>query len=231
MLDGSITNTHRNAITQWQKSTTLEWSRCSNGIRLTCVVGSAPLMSMMRKLWRPSVASLKPTTKAKFPNNDIDWIHRPPQTRSMWRCNINSLRHIVTLPSWWPQNKYSSLGCMHLDHTVRFGAAFHAPNLTHRWPGPHFEHFDHHRQRSSARARSTHIESNHYALRRQRLRSGHHPLPNTSNSHPQLPVTNTRCGEAIKRAHINNWINCAECVLSTFAHNGHRSGCKGKWWG
>ena len=85
------------------------------------------------------------------------------------------------------------------------------------------------RQRSSARARSTHIQCNDYALRRQRLRSGHHPPPNTSKSNPHCQ---SQTHIAVRPSnHSRQQLNkLHQCVLSTFAHNGHRSGREGKWW-
>ena len=106
------------------------WSRCSNGIRLTCVVGSAPLMSMMRKLWRPSVASSWPTTKTKFPNNDIDSIHLTATNTidvTMQYQLIAPYRHAAVAMA----TKQILIAGLHaVDPTVRYGAAFHAPNLT-----------------------------------------------------------------------------------------------------
>ena len=200
MLDGLIINTPTLIATPSRSDKSLHhwWSRCRNGIRLTCVVGSAPLMSMMRKLWRPSVASSRPTTKMKFPNNDIDLIHPPPQTRSMWRCNINSLRHIVTLPSRWPQNKYSSLGCMQSIHCPLRRCISRAQSHTSmarstfwafRSSPPEIKcpcQIDTHWIQSLCAEAATSTQRPSSATQHLKERS-------------QLPVTNTRCGEAIKR--------------------------------
>ena len=206
---------------------TSRWSRCSNGIRLTCVVGSAPLMSMMRKLWRRSVASLQPTTKMKFPNNDIDSIDRPSQTRSMWRCNINSLRHIVTLPPRWPQNKYSSLGCMQKIQLSVTALHFTRPispidgpvHILSIWSSPQEIkcpcQIDTHSNPITMR-----WGGNVYAaaiIRR--------PTPQRAISTASYKHT-LRWGH--QTTHVNNWRNYTSVSYQLFAHSGHRSGRKGK---
>ena len=117
-----------------------QWLRCWNGIRLTCVVGSAPLMSMMRKLWRPSVASLATNNENEVPKQR----HRTNQLTATNTIDVTMpyqliapCRHAAVLMA----TKQILVAGLHaVDHTVRYGAAFHAPNRTHRWPGPHFEH-------------------------------------------------------------------------------------------